>query len=212
MSAASSAAVAAAASSGSSASAAAAYEALADKREIGNEAVWTLSTAKPGNGVEQLRDGNVDTFWQSDGPQPHLINIQFHKKMRVANVAIYTEYKLDESYTPAKLAIRAGTGFHDLQEVQLVELDEPSGWVTVRLSHDDDDDDGAGGDRSDRDHVHSLRAHLLQIAVLSSHQNGRDTHVRQVRVYGPRPPATKGFGTELSQFSSVEFDQFAAIR
>ena len=26
-----------------------------DKREIGNEAVWTLSTAKPGNGVEQLR-------------------------------------------------------------------------------------------------------------------------------------------------------------
>jgi hypothetical protein len=28
-----------------------------DKREIGNEAVWSLSTAKPGNGVEQIRDG-----------------------------------------------------------------------------------------------------------------------------------------------------------
>jgi hypothetical protein len=26
-----------------------------DKREIGSDAVWTLSTAKPGNGVEQLR-------------------------------------------------------------------------------------------------------------------------------------------------------------
>ena len=26
-----------------------------DKREIGRDAVWTLSTAKPGNGVEQLR-------------------------------------------------------------------------------------------------------------------------------------------------------------
>ena len=26
-----------------------------DKREIGADAVWTLSTAKPGNGVEQLR-------------------------------------------------------------------------------------------------------------------------------------------------------------
>lgn len=25
------------------------------KREIGGDAVWTLSTAKPGNGVEQLR-------------------------------------------------------------------------------------------------------------------------------------------------------------
>ena len=30
-----------------------------DKREIGIEAVWSLSTAKPGNGVEQLRDNNV---------------------------------------------------------------------------------------------------------------------------------------------------------
>ena len=26
-----------------------------EKREIGGDAVWTLSTAKPGNGVEQLR-------------------------------------------------------------------------------------------------------------------------------------------------------------
>jgi len=26
-----------------------------DKREIGGDAVWTLSTAKPGNGVEQIR-------------------------------------------------------------------------------------------------------------------------------------------------------------
>lgn len=26
------------------------------RREIGDEAVWSLSTAKPGNGVDQLRD------------------------------------------------------------------------------------------------------------------------------------------------------------
>jgi hypothetical protein len=51
-----------------------------EEREIGQMAVWSLSTAKPGNGVEQLRDDNIDTYWQSDGPQPHLINIQFHKK------------------------------------------------------------------------------------------------------------------------------------
>jgi hypothetical protein len=27
-----------------------------EKREIGSEAVWSLSTAKPGNGVEQIRE------------------------------------------------------------------------------------------------------------------------------------------------------------
>ncbi|KRX10263.1 Galactose-binding domain protein [Pseudocohnilembus persalinus] len=53
------------------------------RREIGDDAVWTLSSAKPGNGVDQLRDDNTNTFWQSDGTQPHYINIQFHKKMRV---------------------------------------------------------------------------------------------------------------------------------
>ena len=27
------------------------------------------------------RDNNTETYWQSDGPQPHLVNIQFHKKV-----------------------------------------------------------------------------------------------------------------------------------
>lgn len=37
-----------------------------DKQEIGVMAVWSLSSAKPGFGVEQLRDDNIDTYWQYD--------------------------------------------------------------------------------------------------------------------------------------------------
>ena len=36
-----------------------------DQREIGIEAVWSLSTAKSGNGVEQLRDNNVGPVVES---------------------------------------------------------------------------------------------------------------------------------------------------
>jgi hypothetical protein len=32
--------------------------------EVGDLAVWSVTTAKPGNGVELLRDGSTDTFWQ----------------------------------------------------------------------------------------------------------------------------------------------------
>ena len=32
--------------------------------EIGDEAVWILSSAKAGNGIEQLRDCDKNTFWQ----------------------------------------------------------------------------------------------------------------------------------------------------
>ena len=45
------------------------------RREVGDLAVWTLSSAKHGNGVDQLRDDLITTFWQSDGHQPHLVNI-----------------------------------------------------------------------------------------------------------------------------------------
>jgi hypothetical protein len=31
-----------------------------------------------------------------------------------------------------------------------------------------------------------IRAYLVQVAVLTNHQNGRDTHVRQIKIYGPR--------------------------
>ena len=106
-----------------------------DMREIGHEAVWSLSTAKPGNGVEQLRDNNSDTYWQSDGGQPHRINIQFHKKMSISQIWFYLDYKLDESYTPKKICIRHGTTFHDLQDLHLLEVGEdPSGWIKVDLS------------------------------------------------------------------------------
>jgi anaphase-promoting complex subunit 10 len=33
-------------------------------KEIGDEAIWTLSTAKTGNGVQQIRDDCIETFWQ----------------------------------------------------------------------------------------------------------------------------------------------------
>ena len=50
-------------------------ESNSKRREIGDLAVWTLSSAKQGNGVEQLRDNQISTFWQSDGQQPHFISI-----------------------------------------------------------------------------------------------------------------------------------------
>lgn len=80
-----------------------------------------------GFGVEQLRDNCMDTYWQSDGQLPHLVNIQFQRKTVINQLYIYTDYKLDESYTPSRISIRSGTHFNDLQEVDVVDLTEPDG-------------------------------------------------------------------------------------
>ncbi|KAJ1478240.1 anaphase-promoting complex, subunit 10-domain-containing protein [Baffinella frigidus] len=56
------------------------------------------------------------------------------RSVSVKEIAIYCDFKHDESYTPSKISIRAGTHFHDLQEVKEVTLDEPTGWLSVRTS------------------------------------------------------------------------------
>ncbi|XP_049291023.1 anaphase-promoting complex subunit 10 isoform X2 [Anopheles funestus] len=146
-------------------------------REVGGQAVWSLSSCKPGFGVDQLRDNSMETYWQSDGQLPHLVNIQFHRKTTVSQIYIYSDYKLDESYTPSRISIRCGMHFNDLQEVEVVDLCEPSGWI----------------------------------AVISNHQNGRDTHMRQIRIHSP----TEGSQYPLEhhgKFSTLEFSQFRTIR
>jgi anaphase-promoting complex subunit 10 len=168
-----------------------------DLREVGGDAIWSLSTAKPGNGIEQLRDENLDTYWQSDGSQPHLINVQFLRKATVSKVALYLDYTGDESYTPKRVAIRSGTSQHDLVDIATIDLHEPLGWVTIVLT------DG---------NQKSLRTHLLQIRVMSMHQNGRDTHIRHVKLFGPRLSFPVMGGVPLDRFQSVEMQQYAVLR
>lgn len=174
--------------------------------------------------MEQIRDDNIDTYWQSDGAQPHLINIQFHKKMSIMEVALYLDYGHDESYTPKKISIKAGTTFHDLVEVQVVDLHEPHGWVKLALRHPN----SAAADAKPEDPAgiatgSMLRAHFLQICIIAMHQNGRDTHIRQAKVFGPRYSADTLYehspsvhslqaACTVPSFTTVEFCQFSQIR
>lgn len=58
-----------------------------------------------GNGIGQLRDDCMDTYWQSDGQLPHLVNIQFRRKTTVRDICIYFDYKIDESYCPSRYVL-----------------------------------------------------------------------------------------------------------
>ncbi|KAK1269892.1 Anaphase-promoting complex subunit 10 [Acorus gramineus] len=108
-----------------------------EMREMAKKAAWSVSSCKPGNGVSSLRDDNLETYWQWNGAQPHLVNIQFQKKVKLQLLVLYVDFKLDESYTPSKISIRAGDGFHNLKEIKTVELEKPVGWVYISLSGND---------------------------------------------------------------------------
>lgn len=55
-----------------------------------------------GFGINQLLDERIETYWQSDGPQPHTITIEFQKLTEISFLLMYLDYKSDESYTPQK--------------------------------------------------------------------------------------------------------------
>lgn len=48
-------------------------------------------------------------------------------------MSLFLDFKTDESYTPSKISIRVGNSFYELQEVKLIEFDEPIGWFTFPL-------------------------------------------------------------------------------
>ena len=92
-------------------------------RDISSLATWTLSSAKPGCALPQLRHPSSNFFWQSDGPQPHTLTLHFFKLVAIVKMRIYLDFSLDESYTPTKMKFFAG-----MSEGGLVEF---GNWFTV---------------------------------------------------------------------------------
>ncbi len=107
-----------------------------------------------------------------------------------------------------------------LQELRLIELDELSGWRIIPLvgytvnAPPTQDDEGRLIEKLEEPDgpLVPLCTFFLQLAVLTNHQNGRDTHVRGVRVYGPRTEVTEcTLGLPL-KMTSREFCMYANLR
>ncbi|KAI1160056.1 anaphase-promoting complex, subunit 10-domain-containing protein [Nemania serpens] len=141
-------------------------------KEISNLASFTVSSYKPGCGVKELRDDDSNKYWQSDGPQPHRLNIHFIKRVEIRALRLYLDYELDESYTPTKIQITAGTGPNLTIPFTTIELSMPKGWIDIPIA-------GAGGGPDGN----SLCCFFVRVIILENHQNGKDTHIRGIKLY-----------------------------
>ncbi|KAF5553036.1 anaphase-promoting complex subunit 10 [Fusarium mexicanum] len=146
--------------------------ATAGLKEISNLARFTVSSHKPGNGVEELKSDDLKLFWQSDGPQPHKLTMYFTKRVGIRDIRFYVDYNEDESYTPTKIVFKAGTSENNLIEFATVALENPSGWQQLPIA-------GAGGGPDGN----TLVAWVVQMQILENHQNGKDTHLRGIKIY-----------------------------
>ncbi|KIP10971.1 hypothetical protein PHLGIDRAFT_114893 [Phlebiopsis gigantea 11061_1 CR5-6] len=170
--------------------------------DIGHMAKWSVSSYKFGFGPECLQDGDPDTFWHSDGPQPHFITIEFPRKVAIQKLSIYLCFPLDDSYTPATIAVRAGTGPLDLQDCRVVSLEKPDGWFTFDVSMEPAED-GEG--------FKPVHAYVIQVIIVANHMNGKDTHVRGLLVLGPKEEE-KDDVDDPFPFVSPSFKMYECIR
>ncbi|KEG14053.1 anaphase promoting complex subunit 10 [Trypanosoma grayi] len=206
-----------------------------------HDAVWTVSSAKHGNGVTCLLDDCHETFWQSDGVLPHVISIDFARLTSVATVALFLSSQQDESYTPRKIRVQAGTHSGDMADVAVATVDNPQGWVLMRVAAEAEPaaqwelgEAGVVGGRTaaalptsattgtrgrtsfptssldlvgNDDHAEFLGEGVwcthLRIIIKENRQNGRDCHVRGVRVLGP---------VHQSVFTTSSFTQNLLLR
>lgn len=113
------------------------------------------------------------------------------QRQSVSELAFYVQHSEDESYTPLRVAIRSGdTHTWDFEDARHIKLSpEPNGWVRVPLGN-------VGSKGMDR----YVRTHQLQVVVQTMYQQGRDTHIRCIKVFGP-PLDDAG---EAAQGSSFE--------
>ncbi|KAK3209455.1 hypothetical protein GRF29_69g1834792 [Pseudopithomyces chartarum] len=106
-------------------------------------------TTRPSSPPTSLRHPSPTLFWQSDGPQPHYLNIHFFKLVRIVGLRLYLDFEQDESYTPTRIILLAGSGANDLVEWSDMRLETPRGWVWADFSGVDDADDSFDEDNEE---------------------------------------------------------------
>lgn len=134
-----------------------------------DDATWIVTSSRSGHDVGCILEPSLDSFWQSEGPLPHIITVYFPYLVQLTEMRFYSDYKLDESYTPLEIMIRLGIQRNDLHDLHILELDRPDGWVHIPLTDIDDK---------------PIPTYVLQLIVLSNYQDGRDSRIRSIRTIG----------------------------
>lgn len=112
------------------------------------------------------------TACRSDGPQPHKLTVYFIKRVGIRDIRFYVDYNEDESYTPTKIIFKSGTSENNLIQFATMDLSAPSGWQLVPIA-------GSGGGPDGN----TLVSYVFQMQILENHQNGKDTHLRSIKIY-----------------------------
>ena len=133
---------------------------------IGNSAIWSVSSARLESGIDFLMDANPKTFWQSNGNIPHYINMRWARRVFVQSIVVVVNVKEDDSYCPSKISVRYTTDGVDLIEKGVISMDTDDNVGVIVFQP-------------------VLWTFHLQFCILENFLKGRDSRIRGLFVLGP---------------------------
>ncbi|CAA9990968.1 anaphase promoting complex subunit 10, putative [Plasmodium knowlesi strain H] len=165
--------------------------------DVGCLGTWKLSSSKSISDTKKLKDNNVNTYWQSSGLGPHTITIQFFKLTKISKIYLLFNYLLDESYTPYEISIKVGNDENRLDvlcttfcDVNKHPVDHPF-WFIIDLANFQLHSYLYNYNMNPFKRMNFIYCRCIQICVMSSQHYGRDTRMRQVKIFGPTYPFYK---------------------
>lgn len=114
-----------------------------------------LSSCKRGYGLKELVSAVENEYWNTDDALPHSMHITFPELTYVHSVVLSLSYSLDESYTPERIAVHFAGKQRDFT------FSEPEGRCSLSID---------------------AMIYDVHIIIINNHSDGKDSHVRKLRV------------------------------
>ncbi|GAW83557.1 hypothetical protein, conserved [Plasmodium gonderi] len=159
--------------------------------DVGCLGIWKLSSSRNKSDMKKLKDENMNTYWQSSSLGPHTITIQFFKLTKITKIYLLFNYSLDESYTPYEILTKVGNDENHLDilcsnfcDVNKYTFNEPF-WFIIDLEKFQFHSYFYNYNVKNFKHTNFVHCRCLQICIMSNQHYGRDTRIRQVKIFGP---------------------------
>ncbi|KAI5185007.1 anaphase-promoting complex subunit 10 [Nematocida homosporus] len=121
-----------------------------------------VSTYKPDHGPEELFSDDLEKYWHTDGNLPHHIEIEFEEIKHLLEIRLTLGHAQDKSYIPKEIDIRCGKTKDSIVSVKKALISDKLSIANITVNQD---------------------CCILQMVILSNHQEGRDSRIRGLSLF-----------------------------
>lgn len=169
---------------------------------VSNVCYWKASSYKAMHPIENVLNDDPESYWQSDGGQPHIVDIYFNKRVEVTLLALFFGFEVDESYSPSVMKVYVGDSINDLTYYEEWHIQRITQWYARKFpSHPIKKDKSKNVETTSiyynrnksknkekneemKEKTLPVKCQVMRLSFPLNHDNGKDTHLRGIRIFG----------------------------